>query len=46
MTPACCNVLSDLYAMGIEQVDTVLMVLGVSTKMNENEREVVTSLMI
>ena len=39
---ACCNVLSDLYAMGIEHVDNVLMVLGISLKMNEKEKEVVT----
>ena len=43
---ACCNVLSDLYAMGVEKIDTVLMVLGISLKMSEKEREVVTSLMI
>jgi selenide,water dikinase len=39
-------VLSDLYAMGVEDVDCILMVLGISLKMNEKEREVVTSLMI
>ena len=43
---ACCNVLSDLFSMGIDKIDTILMVLGISTKMNEAEREVVTSLMI
>jgi selenide,water dikinase len=43
---ACCNVLSDLYAMGVEDIDTVLMVLGISLKMNEKEREVITGLMI
>ena len=42
---ACCNVLSDLYAMGVTQVDTILMVLAISLKMTELEREVVTSLM-
>lgn len=34
---ACCNVLSDLYAMGVQRVDNVLMVLGVCTKMTEHE---------
>lgn len=42
---ACCNVLSDLYAMGVTKVDTILMVLAISLKMTELEREVVTSLM-
>lgn len=43
---AACNVLSDLYAMGITRIDTVLMILGVSTKMNEKEKDVTNSLMI
>ena len=43
---ACCNVLSDLYAMGVEDIDCMLMVLGVSLKMNEKQREVITSLMM
>ena len=34
---ACCNVLSDLYAMGVEDIDCMLMVLAVSLKMNEKE---------
>jgi len=42
---ACCNVLSDLYAMGVTRIDTILMVLAISLKMSEIEREVVTSLM-
>lgn len=32
---ALCNVLSDLYAMGITTIQEVLMVLGVSTQMSE-----------
>jgi len=32
---ALCNVLSDLYAMGITNIQEVLMVLGVSTQMSE-----------
>ncbi len=43
---AACNVLSDLYAMGVTEIDTILMVLAVSLKMNELEREVITSQMI
>ena len=27
---SCCNVLSDVYAMGISRVDQMLMILGVS----------------
>lgn len=43
---AACNVLSDLYAMGIVDINTVLMIFGVSTKMTELEKEVTTTLMI
>lgn len=32
---ACCNVLSDLYAMGVTSIDQVLMVLGLSRQMSE-----------
>jgi selenide,water dikinase len=40
---AACNVLSDLYAMGISRpVDHMLMVLGISLEMTEEEREPVT----
>lgn len=43
---AACNVLSDLYAMGITDINTVLMILSVSTKMSDVEKHVTTSLMI
>uniref|UniRef100_A0A7S1CND3 Selenide, water dikinase n=1 Tax=Bicosoecida sp. CB-2014 TaxID=1486930 RepID=A0A7S1CND3_9STRA len=43
---ACCNVLSDLYAMGVVECDTMLMILAASTKMSGPERDVVTTLMI
>lgn len=43
---ACCNTLSDIYAMGIDRVDHMLMVLAVSLKMSEEEREIVTREMI
>jgi len=43
---ACANVLSDLYATGVWQCDNMLMLLGVSTELNNTERHVVTSLII
>ena len=43
---ACANVLSDLYAMGVTECDNMLMLLGVSTKMTEKERDVVIPLMM
>uniref|UniRef100_A0AAY4B593 selenide, water dikinase n=2 Tax=Denticeps clupeoides TaxID=299321 RepID=A0AAY4B593_9TELE len=43
---ACANVLSDLYAMGITECDNMLMLLSVSQKMNEKDREQVMPLMI
>ena len=38
--------MSDIYAMGIDRVDHLLMVLGVSLNMEENEREITTREMI
>ncbi|EQC40799.1 selenide, water dikinase [Saprolegnia diclina VS20] len=43
---ACANVLSDLYAMGVTEVDTMLMILGVSRTMTDLERDVVTTQLI
>ena len=43
---AFCNVISDLYAMGISQVHEVLMILGVSTQMSEEEKDISTTQMI
>ncbi|KAF5903467.1 NF-kappa-B essential modulator isoform X1 [Clarias magur] len=43
---ACANVLSDLYAMGITECDNMLMLLSVSQKMSEKEREQATPLMM
>ena len=43
---ACCNTLSDIYAMGIDRVDHMLMILGVSLQMPEYAREIVTREMI
>ena len=43
---ACANVLSDIYAMGVTSVDTMLMILGVCRDMKSHERDVVTTMMI
>jgi len=43
---ACANVLSDLYAMGVTECDNMLMLLGVSSKFTEKERDCVVPLMI
>ncbi|XP_030379724.1 selenide, water dikinase-like [Scaptodrosophila lebanonensis] len=41
---ASANVLSDLYAMGVTECDNMLMLVGVSTKMKERERDVIMPL--
>lgn len=38
--------ISDLYAMGVTECDNMLMLLGVSTKMTEKERDVVVPLIM
>ncbi|XP_064633601.1 inactive selenide, water dikinase-like protein [Lineus longissimus] len=43
---ACANVLSDLYAMGVTDCDNMLMLLGVSQKMTDKERDTVVPLMM
>ncbi len=43
---AIANVLSDIYAVGVTRIDTVLMILTVSTVIPEECRDVVTSEMI
>lgn len=43
---ACANVLSDLYAMGVTECDNMLMLLGVSNKMTDKERDVVVPIMM
>lgn len=42
----CCNVLSDLYSLGVEHCDNMLMILTVSSLMSENEQSTVTKLMM
>lgn len=43
---ACANVLSDIYAMGVLEIDSMLMLLSISERMADNERDVVMPLMI
>jgi len=43
---ACANVLSDMYAMGVFDIDNVLMMLAASSDMPERDREICTKLMI
>lgn len=43
---ACANVLSDLYALGVTRCDNMLMVMAVSTKLTESQRDVVVPLLI
>jgi len=43
---ACSSILSDLYAMGVQEVDNILMFLGVSSKMTIQERDKVMPLVI
>jgi selenide, water dikinase len=43
---ACANVLSDIYAMGATEVDNMLMLLSISNKMSEKERDTIMPLML
>jgi len=43
---ACANVVSDIYAMGATEIDNMLMLLSVSDKMTEKERDAVMPLLI
>ncbi|XP_065910076.1 inactive selenide, water dikinase-like protein [Dysidea avara] len=43
---ACANVLSDLYAMGVSECDNMLMLLGISNEMTQQQRAVVAPQMI
>nr|XP_039263735.1 selenide, water dikinase 1-like [Styela clava] len=43
---ACANVLSDMYAMGAIECDNMLMLLGVSSKFSEKERDTIVPLVI
>lgn len=41
-----CNVLSDMYALGVVQIDSVLMILAASSQMEQKVRDIVTRQMI
>jgi len=41
-----CNVLSDMYALGVHQIDNVLMILAASRDMEQGPRDIVTRKMI
>lgn len=41
-----CNVLSDMYAMGVHQIDNVLMILAASSNIPAEERDIVTRKLI
>lgn len=43
---ACANVLSDLYAMGVERCHNMLMLLGVSKEFTDEERDIVVPLLM
>jgi selenide,water dikinase len=43
---ACCNVLSDMYAVGAYDCDNMLMLLGVPISMEQSHRDVVIPLMM
>ena len=42
----CANVLSDVYAMGVVNCDNMLMLLGVSQKLKEQERDTIIPLIM
>lgn len=42
----CANVLSDLYAMGVTECDNMLMLLGVSSRLSQKERDVIVPLIM
>jgi len=41
-----CNVVSDMYAMGVVDIDNVLMILAVVQEMDSNDRDIVTRQLI
>lgn len=43
---ALCNTVSDLYVMGFTEISTILMILSVSTQMNEQDKSTTTTEMI
>ena len=43
---ACANVLSDLYAMGVQDVDNMLLLLGLSRDLSNDQRKIVVPLIL
>ncbi len=43
---ACANVLSDLYAMGVSECDNMLMILGISEGLSDDERDIVIPMIL
>jgi len=43
---ACASVLSHLYATGVTECDNILMLLGISSRITQKERDVIAPLMI
>ena len=43
---ACANVLSDLYAMGVKDVDNMLLLLGIAKDMSSDQRKVVVPMIL
>lgn len=43
---ACANVLSDLYAMGVRDVDNMLLLLGISRDLSNEQRKVVIPMIL
>ena len=43
---ACVSLLSDIYAMGVADVDNILMYLGISSKLSQPERDIIIPLMM
>lgn len=43
---ACANVLSDIFACGVVEIDRIEMILSVATEFSDTERDIVVPLMI
>merc|ERR1719150_293592 len=43
---ACVSLLSDMYAMGVVDIDNILMYLGISAKLTQAERDIIIPLML
>ncbi|XP_026687964.1 selenide, water dikinase 1-like [Diaphorina citri] len=43
---ACANVLSDIYAVGVTDIDALQMIVGISTQLTEDERDIIVPMLI